>query len=140
MGLKPVTNARELTEALKQLLVISRSPSPEPTPEPTPEPEEELIDGLTAAQHAQVQDLVRKFASENVGGVKRERGGNAKKIKQEYMASRGVSGSQGHASKRSKGKNGKAEVVVLDDSDDEDATPALSTPPRRRREGGLFID
>jgi hypothetical protein len=79
---------------LKQLLVIPRTPSPSPSREATPEPEEELIDGLTAAQHAQIRSLVRQFASENVG--------SAKKIKQEIVQSRGLAGRSGYASKRSK--------------------------------------
>jgi hypothetical protein len=116
---------------LKQLLVIPRTPSP--SREVTPEPEEELIDGLTAAQHAQIQSLVRQFASENVG--------SAKKIKQEIVEIRGLAGRSGHASKRSKGNNGKAEVVVIDDSDDEDGIPAPAPAPAPgSQQVGLFVD
>jgi hypothetical protein len=135
--LRTSTDTRQITEALKQLLVIPRTPSPsaEPTLEPTPEPEEELVDGLTAAQYAQIQNLSRQFASENASSAKS--GGNAKKIKQEIAESRGLSGRSGHASKRAKKGKGKAEVVVIDDSDsdDEDGTPA----PGRYR-SGLFVD
>jgi hypothetical protein len=128
--LSTYTNARQTTEALKQLLVIPRTPSP--SRELTPEPEEELIDGLTAAQHAQIQSLVRQFASENVG--------SAKKIKQEIVEIRGLAGRSGHTSKRSKGNNGNAEVVVIeDDSDDEDGIPAPAPAPGSQQ-AGLFVD
>jgi hypothetical protein len=135
--LRTHTDARKLTEALKQLLVILRtpSPSPEPTPEPTPESEEALIDGLTAAQHTQIQNLVRQLASENASSAKT--GDNVKKIKQEIAEGRGLNGRSGHASKKAKNGKRKAKVVVIDDSDsdDEDSTPA----PGRYRPG-LFVD
>lgn len=105
-NLRTDTNAKKNTEALKQLFIIPRTPSPTPSRSPTPEPDEELIDGLTAAQHAQIQSLVRQMASENVGGAKRERGRSSRKIKQEIMESRGLGGRSGHASKRSKGNSG----------------------------------
>lgn len=119
------------TEALKQLLIIPRTPSPSPSRSPTPEPDEELIDGLTAAQHAQIQSLVRQMTSKNVGGAKRERGRSSRKIKQEIMESRVLGGRTGHAGKKGKRNNGQPIVVVIDDSDDEDGG---------QDRGSLFVD
>jgi hypothetical protein len=58
--------------------------------------------------------------SENTRGAKRDQGRISRKIKQEIMESRRLSGWSGRARKKGKRNNGRPVVVVIEDSDDED--------------------
>jgi ribosomal protein L13E len=128
----------QLIEALKQLYVIPRTPSPSPSRQGSDDSEDdvqELVNGYTPNE---IEDLVRQFMEKTMGsgsrGVKRKRDGKGfalgktmKKIKKEHIDANekrraGMSVSNRRTEKsKDKGNNGEPEMIdILSDDDGED--------------------
>jgi len=127
--LKRLTKQVDNSESLKQLYIIPRTPSPSPEPSPEPEEAPATVNGLTAEQQRQVEQLVQQFANQNRqadgGGERPSR--VASRIKREHMEERSRGSSLGfssggpycgsRAAKKQVGKNGKPKVIVIPDDD-----------------------
>ena len=81
-----------------------------------------------------MQCLIQEKLVQNERSANRDRGGRARTFKQEASESEGSEVLSGNASRRRSRNNGKAEVVVIYDSD-EDGPPAPGS-----QEPGSFVD
>jgi hypothetical protein len=131
LALKYLTKQVDNSESLKQLYIIPRTPSPSPEPSPEPEEAPARVNGLTAEQQRQIEQMVQQFANQNrqVNDGSERPSRVASRIKREHMeersrssslgsSSRGLGGSR--AAKKQVGGNGKPKVIVIPNGDDDE--------------------
>lgn len=119
--LRAITDARTFVEALKQLCIIERTPSPTPTLTPIPLLRRLAripVRGHNATLQAQLARMQVEMARIQALLMPNSNDWN-RTIKQEETESGDFSGSSKHVSKRAKTNNGEVEVIVIDDSDDD---------------------
>ena len=129
--MKHLTKQVDNSESLKQLYIIPRTPSSSPEPSSEPEEAPARVNGLTAEQQRQIEQMVQQFANQNrqINGGSERPSRVASRIKREHIeersrcsslgsSSRGLGGSR--AVKKQVGRNGKPKVIVIPDDDDDE--------------------